>query len=123
MGYIRHHAIVVTGGDHRGDAIRAHAKAVEIFPARQVTDVLPAAVNGYQTFLIGPDGSKEGWAESDEGNANRARFITWMREARMRDENPVWVDWVCVQYGDDERETKVDDHSDATPSPTPSGEP
>ena len=68
MGYMRHHSIVVTYYDEQRIA-PMHAKAVEIFGKDRVTEILPAATNGYVSFFIGTDGSKEGWDESKEGDA------------------------------------------------------
>lgn len=56
----------------------------------------PKEVNGYQSFFIPPDGSKERWDASDEGNRRRNEFIKWLKSRK------VLVDWVEVQFGDDE---------------------
>lgn len=102
MGYMRHHAIVVTGTE-RGVG-PAYAEAVRAFGG-VVSPLLPETINGYRSFLVPPDGSKERWAESDEGDARRAAFVAWLRVNRD-------CDWVEIQYGDDEHETKVVAHSD-----------
>ena len=102
MGYIRHHAIVVTGW--RSDEVEeAHGEAVELGCA--CSPVVASRTNGYVSFCVFPDGSKEGWDESEQGNDRRNGLILWMRER-------VDLDWVEVQYGDDERETKIVRHSD-----------
>lgn len=72
MGYIRHHAIVVTSFD-RIELDRLHREAVEIF-GKQVSGIVEAGVNGYDSFFIGPDGSKEGWQPSVEGDKQREKF-------------------------------------------------
>lgn len=51
-------------------------------------------VNGYQTFMVAPDGSKEGWAASDEGDALRERII-----ARLKEDSGYW-EWVEVGFGE-----------------------
>lgn len=96
MGYIRHHAIIVTAFD-RERLEPAHARAVKVFGAAQVTQILVAPVNGYATFFVGPDGSKEGWAASDEGDEKRAEFIAWMR----KHPKGYYFDWAEVQYYDE----------------------
>jgi hypothetical protein len=81
MGYIKHHAIVVTSWN---DAliVEAHAKAVEY--CRLVTPLSETGVNGYRSFLIAPDGSKEGWGDSDLGDAEREAFIRWAEGQAIR---------------------------------------
>jgi hypothetical protein len=94
MGYSRHHAIVVTSWDEKHIEL-AHAKAREIF-GDHVTEILPPATNGYRTFLIGPDGSKEWWPESDAGDKRRAEFRQWVETSKM------WLDAAEMQYHDEE---------------------
>jgi hypothetical protein len=111
MGYIRHHAIVVTGGEYGPLPISiAHKRAVEMF-GDQVSSMIVGCVNSYQTFVIGPDGSKEGWPESDEGDERRKAFKAFMDSRRYEDGSSV-CSWVEVQYGDDNLKTKIVSHSD-----------
>lgn len=96
MGYLRRHAIILTGGILEGltDIRKAHAKACEIFP--WVSPMSDPQVNGEISFFIPPDGSKEGWAESEAGNQRRDDFIAWLQE------NDRQVDcWVEVVFGDE----------------------
>lgn len=113
MGYMRHHAIVVTS--YQENAIKAaREKAIELLRAqdseidrtnadRLVSPIIDGTRNGYSSFLIAPDGSKEWWDESDRIAAAREAWIQWARGF----DGP--LDWVLVQFGDDERETKIDD--------------
>lgn len=111
MGYDRHNCIVVTTYDtEKGKA--AYDQALELFGEQQVTPVLHAPVNQWFTFFVGPDGSKEGWADSDEGDKKREAFIACLRSLRWEDGSSP-LDWAEVQYGDDERVTKVTAHSDS----------
>jgi len=103
MGYMQHHAIIVTSfADER--VIAAHAKAIEL--GMSVTNITGAVTNGYTSFLIGPDGSKEGWGTSDEGDAKRAAMVDYL-DAQRYDDNSTALDWVVVQYGDDEMDTHI----------------
>lgn len=115
MGYIRHHGFLVTGGDWSAEAAtiaECHTAAVNIFgPA--VSPLSPKATNGYQSFAVFPDGSKEGWEESDAGDEQRQRFIAWLRERAVYSDGSRAVSWVEVQYGDDELHTVIVDDSDA----------
>lgn len=95
MGYIAHHAIIVTSG-FEADAIRAHKKAKSI--GLLVTEVVEQKLNGYYSFLICPDGSKEGWPESKFGERWREEWITWANSRRGK----VFIDWALVRYGGDE---------------------
>jgi hypothetical protein len=89
MGWIRHHGIVVTGS---GDRIAAaHAKALAIFPT--VSPLLAGRMNAYESFFVPPDGSKEGWKDSQDGDVERETFIEWLK-AEYRG-----VDW--LEYADD----------------------
>jgi hypothetical protein len=108
MGYMRHHAIVVTSW--KDDVLEAaHVRALEIF--KHVAPVTPAVINGYRTFLVAPDGSKEGWDESDAGDIARGQFIDWLNAQRYGDGSS-YLQWVEVQFGDDNRETRIVHHGD-----------
>jgi hypothetical protein len=112
MGYIRHHAIIVTSWDTY--ISKAHAKATEIFgkpksdfhmgPIAAVTPVTDSTVNFYQSFMVAPDGSKEGWDHSDQGDLARAEFIQWLKDDSC-------CAWAEVQYGDEEGYQRVLDGS------------
>ena len=95
MGWIVHHAIVVTG--NATDCAAAHAEAERIFGPAGVTPILTAPVNGLCSFLIGPDGSKENWPDSKKGNTRRARFHKWVRAAV---EDFVLIHAVEVAFGE-----------------------
>lgn len=118
MGYIRHRAIVVTG-TYDGWAGRAHAKAEELarehgiggYAERLVSPLLGPSVNDTESFFVAPDGSKEGWEMSDEGDAFRDAFVDWLEGQRYEDGSSPLA-WVEVQYGDDNQDTRVIRHSD-----------
>lgn len=59
-------------------------------------------------------GSKEGWDTSDTGDRARAAFTAWLREADHGD-------WVEIQFGDDEGETRIVNHSDDPDQPSEAG--
>jgi len=111
MGYMRHHCIVVTSWNEKL-LEEAHTVAKEFFqvtpnpgfPDKKISEITPSSINGYASFLIAPDGSKEGWNTSDKGNEARDNFIAWIK-------SKLSIDWVEIQYGDDERETKITRHS------------
>lgn len=114
MGYMRHHAIVVTGW--RDDLLSVRDKVAGIVTATdncmiRVTPLTDKATNSYASFLVAPDGSKEGWDTSDAGDEARAEIIKYLDSLRHED-GSTSVDWVEVQFGDDDRETIIVNHSD-----------
>lgn len=114
MGYMCHHAIIVSSWDE-SMASSAHAKAVEIFGSERVTPMLPAVVNFYRTFLIGPDGSKEGWEASDQGDAQRDAYVEWL-DSQAYEDGSTALKWAEVQFGDDEGDNLVTRHDAARPA-------
>lgn len=113
MGYIRHHAIVVT--DQLGDDImEAHRQAQRI--GLGVTPIADSEMNGTSSFLVVPDGSKEGWATSEEGDERRETFKRWLKAPPPPEgDGPQFsLDWIEVQYGDDEGVSAITDHSGET---------
>lgn len=103
MGYMRHNAIIVTSCLNIDEA---HDKAVELFNSKCVTDICPSIVNGYGTFVVVPDGSKEGWDTSDIFDVMRDKFVGWLKDQVYEDGSSP-IDWVEVQYGDDNGVTKI----------------
>jgi hypothetical protein len=103
MGYMRHHAIIVTGFRHE-DLLRALKKAKTLFPKQRISQILKADVNMYETLFISTDGSKEGWAESDAGDLQREAFINWLRCKKQED----CFYWAEVRYTDDEGKTLIE---------------
>lgn len=108
MGYMRHHAIVVTG--YKRETVKT-ARTVAVEAGLNPTPLINSPVNGYVSFFIPPDGSKEGWTDSEMGDARRAALIEYLDTQRFEDGGS-FLDWVEVQYGDDERVTMVTAHND-----------
>lgn len=102
MGYMRHHAIVVTGyePDNHDRVADAYGKAVSL--GLNVSNVIESPVNGYRSFLVAPDGSKEGWDDSDAGDKRRDAFVDWLRSLEDG-----WLAWAEVRYGDDDGQAAV----------------
>lgn len=91
MGDIQHHAIIVTSDFKNVE--EAREKAMEIFAGCcEVSPVSKPAINGFKSFCVFPDGSKEGWADSNEANDRRASFTLWLKEH--------CYEWVLVTYGE-----------------------
>ena len=99
MGHVRHHAIVVTSWDDtKLQAAHAHAKSLGM----AVTDIVEAPVNGYATFAVTPDGSKEGWSASDVGDNQRAEFRSYLNGLGWR------LEWFEAMYGNDDGYAEIE---------------
>lgn len=98
MGTILHEAIVVTTWKEE-DIKRAYEIAIEI--GLLASPILESPVNGYMSFFIAPDGSKEGWPESDQGNEQRKQ---WKERVSKECE---CVDFVHLLYGGDADESRI----------------
>ena len=112
MGRMRHHAIIVTSWD-RDCLDEARAKAQGLF--RYCSAITGSGMNGNMSFLVPPDGSKEGWAESDVGDAARKGFVAWMNEQRYEDESTP-LDWVEVEFGGDGGEAVIVNDCETDPA-------
>lgn len=94
---MRHHAIVVTSRDEYTK--RAHEEAIRCCGADFVTPMGAEVTNGVRSFLVTPDGSKEGWPESDQGERSRATFLDWLDRQRWSDGSTPY-EWVLIEYGE-----------------------
>lgn len=80
--------------DEPGPLQRAHDMAIDI--GLIVTPIMPHELNGDSTFFICPDGSNEGWADSQEYDEKRD---TWKNYVALR-VNRCLVSWVHVRFGE-----------------------
>lgn len=110
MGHMAHDAVIVTVSDYvltpapgrpampDVDAYRASLpadwQALVVGPARSIT-------NGYLTYAFLPDGSKEGWDTSDQGDEYREQFAALFSFRYEDGSSP--FDVVHVRFGGDER--------------------
>jgi len=94
MGRIVHDAIVVTCFDEKR-LVKARKKAVKLL-GHLVSKTVKSNMNGYCSFFVAPDGSKEGWDESNKGDENRQKFKDWLKEQKE-----LYCDWVEVRFGCD----------------------
>lgn len=117
MGYMCHHAILVISWNDKL-ACKAHRKAREIFNKKThfgeaigwVSPLSPPLKNDYRSFFVSPDGSKEGWEDSNTGNVLRKCFLAWL-DAQRHDDNSSSLVWAEVELDEDLRKTKVTQHS------------
>ena len=100
MGYMKHNAIVVTCWSCR-EGGRARDVAVKLFSnISEVTNLTAESTNGYVSFMIAPDGSKEGWCTSDHGDKARDHFCKFMDDHSIGN-------YVEVQFADESRPSIV----------------
>lgn len=104
MGYMRHDAIVVTAFDKKY-VTRGIKKARDL--GLCVTPMTEEVTNGYHSFLIAPDGSKEGWYTSTQADEARDAWKDWANAAYKEG---VYLEWAHVSFaGDEDRDTKIID--------------
>ncbi|MDB5550643.1 MAG: hypothetical protein JWL86_627 [Rhizobium sp.] len=113
MGYDRHECIVISGWSS-AEVLRAHEAAVSIFNpigmGGLVGGLTQHAINGGAAFLVAPDGSKEGWADSDKGEAARSEFIEFLRSKEAPH-----IEWALILIGGDDGEYRVLQSPNDTP--------
>lgn len=97
MGYILHHAIIITSFDEKRIK-EAREEAINI--GCTVSEIVKSKINRYCSFFVAPDGSKEGWDHSDEGNSQREKLINYVKRDGI-------FDWVEIQYGDEAGASKI----------------
>ena len=101
MGYICHNAIIVTGGEIQAEKayervariVNDHDERVGGVGAAVLSPLSRTVINGYRSFAIFPDGGKEGWDISDDGDDLRDEVIDALDD--------LWVDWCEVRFGDE----------------------
>lgn len=101
MGYYKHHAILVTGETRY--MVQAHEEVLRLYnrvmhlesvaPVNMISDRYKSPVGDFESFAIFPDGSKEGWDDSDHGDEFRKQVVDALRS--------MLVDWIEVSYGGD----------------------
>jgi hypothetical protein len=57
----------------------AHQKAMQLLPDL-TTEIFVAPLNGWSTFYVFPDGSKEGWEDEIEFDHSRFLLKEWINE-------------------------------------------
>lgn len=127
MGYMKHEAVIVTTWfgqhDRMPDMDAFRASIPEQFRPLVIGPVL-SVTNGYYTYALLPDGSKEGWDDSDIGDEVRMAFLDLFPE-RYSDGSSRHC-WVHVAFGADHRAEVGDTvegveaevlNSDETPAP------
>lgn len=119
MGYTRHNTIIVTANDYVFDAHwkKQHAAPdIDAFRAKLPTEwqqlvigPISSITNGYLTFVFAPDGSKEGWGTSEDGDRYRQEFLDLFSFAHSDGSSPFDVLVVDARFGGDEPGAEYED--------------
>lgn len=94
MGIIIHDEIIVSGSEPSIGL--AHRKAIDV--GLRVTNMVAHRMNGESSFLIVSDGSKEGWAHSDEGERQREQWLAWFQERRRQNVRATSSEYFMCHY-------------------------
>jgi hypothetical protein len=105
MGYIKHHAIIVTSDS---DIDIAYHKAIEC--GNIVTNITDSHTNRYSTFVVIPDGSKEGWQTSIDHDYARNEFIEWLKQD-SHEYGYNRFEWAELTYGSDDESADITNHA------------
>lgn len=97
MSTICHHAIVVTSHDEKLIK-KARRKANACY--LPTTNIVGPLTNGFRSFCIVPDGSKEYWPESDKCDENRDLWKQWADTQKYED-GSTSLEWVEITFGED----------------------
>lgn len=96
MGTIHHHAMILTS--YKEDAVRqAHAEAFRL--GMTISDVVASPANGYSSFAVFPDGSKEWWDDSNIGNQRRKELQSWI-DGDAYEGGDHHIEYVIVSFGE-----------------------
>jgi hypothetical protein len=95
MGYMKHDSIVLTSWNEK-HLIKAQRKARTL--GLPTSNIVESWVNNEGAFFIAPDGSKEGWEESNKGNELRDEFKRWLKSSKL------YIDWIHISFGGDNPE-------------------
>lgn len=99
MGYFAHDAVIVTTNDYWPETLPNIEEFRESLPEEWrplVIGPVSGVVNGYITYAFLPDGSKEGWDDSDLGDDYRRWFADLFKT-----EERGYPDKVSIRFGGD----------------------
>ncbi len=101
MGTMNHNAVIATTWNKDFVTEIEYWMKAYSYDARfrKMFIVSEALVNGYVTVVCVPDGSKEGWSDSDYGDKVRKMFIDKMTSMAYENDGNCWS-WVEVSFGE-----------------------
>ena len=126
MGYIVQHAIIINGpvrgvenmsdiDPNLGKCIgEVRNQVYRIADSYQfgslVSALVPSITNGEASFLVAPDGSKEGWKTSETGDKMRDEIIAYLESLKYSDGGASFA-YAEIQFDDDYGDQKILRHS------------
>ena len=117
MKNIRHHTIIITGNDKaklerlRNEIINLYKEKMEAKKGfTLVSPIVDSLINNFCTFFIAPDGSKEGYESSEDGDIIRKYVIELLKKQKDADGEDLFR-FVEVFYGDDNKECRILNHN------------
>jgi hypothetical protein len=100
VGYMQHDAVIMTAASYQpGPDIERFRESIPEEFRHLVIGPVESVTNGYRHYVLLPDGSKEGWADSDTGDDIRERFIGLFSVRHDDGSSP--QEGVHVTYGGD----------------------
>lgn len=113
MGYIRHDALLIVVGLDKGLVAEIEAFREEMPDSARKHLLGPVyGVNAYVSYALIPDGSKEGWGDSDQMDEWRERLLELVKNDAAL-ENGSYPVWVHLQFGGDDAATRVVETADS----------
>jgi len=106
MGYIRHHALVITAWQ-KAIAEEIHSTAIEIFGeelSQLISPLVSSLEHDYHSFFIAPDGGREWRETSEKTEVARGKFMQYLRD--YDDPNMYWM---LITYADENGITRISD--------------
>jgi hypothetical protein len=94
MGVINHNLVSATGLSTDGGDLSEVVAWIATLGERykELFRIIPSLKNSYVTVVMAPDGSKEGWSDSDIVDEIRKQFIAKLSTGYWR--------WVEIGYGE-----------------------
>ena len=103
MAYIKHHSIVITALEPVFiKNLIVFCKSIDLKFIGPSKDMM----NDYRTICIPPDGSKEGWEDSQIGDRKRELLKRWLKSC---EKSGIFFDWVEVSYSPDNKKSLIVD--------------
>lgn len=110
---IRHHVIVVTS-NQKEKLEKIRKEVIELYQSKMeaknssklVGPIQESLINGFVTFLIAPDGSKEGYDASDDADRIRQLVVDLVRSFPSNEEEG-YLQFVEVSYGQDDGKAQI----------------
>ena len=111
MSYPRHNAVVVVASAVVFSSLFSDLTPPDVDGFRAslpeqwrplVVGPIPSVINGYVTYLFAPDGSGEGWEDSDDGDRYRHQFIELFNFKYSDGSSPYDVLVIDARFGGDE---------------------